>query len=353
MILWVPQAVLANVTVSAPIDAHPVAFVRPDDSRVERVGAAHPAHAEFLARFTDAFGQRVAPTVLIVDSSASARYRSVDAMASRRDVLSLCTVARAHARRAQGKGGSGVCYSRSFDFYPWMVGRDDRSLVACAPALSALHDVECFAGQSAPEVSTATVSHGDLDRPLFDALVARWRRAYAGREASWEDTKLMRSLNMAFHASQPPADQGASVFDYGRVLALWVSALETLAHPGEGSANKRRVLEHLKGPFWLDARCAGKAREICQAIYRCRNHFLHGERVEVDVTQPLMTRDSLFGVASAVYRMALASFLGVQPEESASELDDLENLTKEIAAASDIRGYQRDFEIAILQCHVS
>ena len=133
-------------------------------------------------------------------------------------------------RYIQNKGGNRVFYSRSFDFYPWMVSRDNESLVASTPARAGLHDVGCFAGQTASEVHLAEVSPGDLDRPLFDALLKRWQHVYGGQEASSEDTKLMRSLNMAFHASQPPADQGAMVFDYGRILALWVSALEILVH---------------------------------------------------------------------------------------------------------------------------
>ena len=349
MTSWIPQAVLANVTVSGPIDAHPVAFVRPDDARLERIGAAHPAHAEFLARFTDAFGQRVAPTVLIVEFSAPAAYRSVDAMASIRDILSICVVPRARARRIQGKGGNGVCYSTTFDFYPWMVARDEESLVASTPGLSAVHDVGCFVGQSAPEVSTAVVSPSDLDRPLFDALVERWRRAYGVSGASWEDTKLMRSLNMAFHACEPPADQGATVFDFGRVLALWVSALEILVHPGKrGTANESRVLEHLEGVLWHDGVCRDKARQVCRTMYRWRHRFLHGNSIDVGKARSLMTRDSLFGVAVALYRMALATFLCLRREEPA----DPDDLASEIAGELAFREYQRDFEAVIVRCRV-
>ena len=214
---WTPQAVLANVTVCAAIDAPPVAFVPPEDPRVESVSATHPVHAAFFSRFTDPFGQCVRPTVLIVESSEVERYRRVETMASIRDILSICVVARARARRIQSKGGGRVRYSRSFDFYPWMVSRDHKLLVTSTPALSAFHDVDCFTGQSAPEVSLAEVSPNDLDRPLFAALLKRWRYAYGGQELSWDDAKLMRSLNMAFHASQPPGDQGVTVFQRDRV----------------------------------------------------------------------------------------------------------------------------------------
>ena len=116
MTSWISQAVLANVTLSAAIEACPAAFAPTDDARVDSVSAAHPVHAAFLARFTDAFGRRVHPSVLIVESSAVVGYGRVEAMASIRDILSICVVARARARHIQNKGGNRVFYSRSFDF---------------------------------------------------------------------------------------------------------------------------------------------------------------------------------------------------------------------------------------------
>ena len=351
MTSWTPQAVLANVTLHAAIEASLTAFVPPDDTRVESVKAAHPVHADFLARFTDPFGQRVRPTVLIVESAAVLDYGRAEAMASIRDILSVCVVLRARARQILHKSGSHVFYSKSFDFYPWMVSRDNESLVAMTPVLAGLHDVGCFAGQTASEVNLAEISPTDLDRPLFDALLERWRHAYRGQDPSWGDTKLMRSLNMAFHASQPPADQGATIFDFGLRLALWVSALEILVHPGTHTRkNKAKVLRHLKSVDWLAKNCGDKAEEVCRAIYRCRNDFLHGNRIDVDAVQPLMSHDSLVGVAAPLHRMALAAFLGLECEPPRSPLDDVENLAMEIAADIDFRDYQEDFETVILQC---
>ncbi len=351
---WTPQVVLANVTLSSAIEACPVAFLPSDDARVESLNAAHSVHADFLSRFTDQFRQPVRPTVLVVESSAVEGYRRVEAMASIRDLLSICIVARARARHIQNKVSNHVFYSRSFDFYPWMVGQDHECLVADTPAMTGFDVLSLFTGQTAAEVHLAKVSPDDLDRPLFDELLKRWRHTYGGREASWDDTKLMRSLNMAFHASQPPADQGATVFDYGRILALWVSALEILVHPGKGSrADKPKVLEHLKNVIWFAETCGKRAQETCHAIYRYRNDFLHGNPIDADAVPPVMSRDSLFGVAAPLYRMALASFLRLKCEEPLSLLDDPEKVGRQMGASIDFRNYQRDFETAILQCRAA
>ena len=348
---WTPQAVLANVSLRTAIEAAPAAFVPPNDARVEAVSASHPIHADFLGRFTDPFGERVHPTVLILESDAVASYSRAAAMASIRDILSISIVPRARARHVLHRGGSRVFYSKSFDFYPWMVSRNNQQLVAGTPGLMALHDVRCFGGQSAPEVEAGQVSPRDLDKPLFDALVKRWRDGYGRKDVSWDDSKLMRALNMAFHASQPPADQAATVFDYGRLLALWVSALEILVHTGD-RADKAKVLEHLNGVTWVATDCRKKAQEVFRAIYRRRNDFLHGNPIDVEAAEELTYRDSLFGAAAPLFRMALAAFLGLERKAYQSCLNDAANLGKEIAAGMAYRDYQKDFETAMLQCRV-
>ena len=352
MTSWTPQAVLANIAVRTAIEAGPAAFVPPSDARVQAFSAVQPIHADFLERFTDAFGERVRPTVLILESSAVANYDNAAAMASIRDILSISIVPRARARHILHKGGSRVFFSKSFDFYPWMVSRNNQHLVAGTPGLMALHDVKCFGGQTAPEVNSAHVSRRDLDEPLFDALVERWRNGYGRQKLSWDDSKLMRALNMAFHASQPPADQAATVLDYGRLLALWVSALEILVHTGK-CANRAKVLEHLKGVDWIERNCREKADECCRAIYNRRNDFLHGNRIDVEAAERLMSRESLFGTAAPLFRMAVAAFLGIERKECRSPLDDPESLGKEIAAGMAYRDYQKDFESAILRCRMN
>ena len=234
MSLWKPMAILANVELSESIEAQLAAFVPASDRRVKDVNAAHPVHATFLDRFTDAFGNRCHPTVLIIRPSAPERIRSADALASIRDVLSASVIPRARARYTRQLGNCGVFYSSSFEFYPWMVDRNFERLVSVTPELRGLHDIDEFAGQCSAGSYREAISSSALDKPLFDALLSCWKNAYSGDDSSWDEEKLMRSLNMAYHASQPPANQDATVFDYGRIIALWVSALEILIHLKDG-----------------------------------------------------------------------------------------------------------------------
>ena len=351
---WISQAVLANVQLTDTIEADRAAFAPTDDPRVQTINAAYPIYATFLERFTDAFAQPIRPTVLLVRSSAPDGYRSVNAMASIRDILSASIIPRARARHIQHKVSNGIFFSRTFDFYPWMVDRDHEHLVTFTPAMGGLQEIHDFIGQAAPEVHRAHMSCDDLDRPLFDALVGRWHDFYDDRKPSWDSAKLMRSLNMAYHASQPPADQSTTIFDYGRILALWVSAFEILVHPGEdGIATKKEVLKLLGKDVWINKECKKTGARIYEKIYKCRNKFLHGNPIDVELSQSLMTRDSLFGASAPLYRMALMAFLDLKCKEPRASLENPDDLVREIVEIMDFSDYQEDFETVISQCLAS
>ena len=354
MMLWIPQAILANVTLTDAIEAKCVAFAPVDDPRVQAINNANPIHAAFLNRFIDLFGRPIRPTVLLVNSSAPSGFRSLDALASIRDILSVSIVPRARARAIQQKIRNQILFSRTFDFYPWMVGNDNERLVALTPAIGGSIDINEFCGQASPEVRHAEMSSSDLDKTLFHALVERWSVFCRGEKPSWDDTKLMRSLNMAYHACQLPAGQDAEKFDYGRILALWVSAFEILVHPGKGGKPKiNYICELLRTNEWMKIECKEKACAIYKKMYKLRNFFLHGNPVSIEQSRSVMAHDKLFGLSSQLYRMALASFVNLKREQTEADQEDIESIARKIEERITHNHYQRDFEEAISKYPVS
>jgi hypothetical protein len=73
----------------------------------------------------------------------------------------------------------------------------------------------------------------DIDRPLAKALLERWVARFPQASMAWSDRALFRSLNMANEAARIPAPVASTFYDVGRTLALWVSAFEIVAHPGD------------------------------------------------------------------------------------------------------------------------
>jgi hypothetical protein len=63
---------------------------------------------------------------------------------------------------------------------------------------------------------------------------------------------------MANIACQLPSIVDTTLFDYGRTLALWVSAFEILVHPGNGKANQVAVNKVLDKIPYVDRAMARK-----------------------------------------------------------------------------------------------
>ena len=327
---WEPHAILANCSFSEAIDAESAAFVPPEDPRIQAINAEHPIHADFLDRFSDAFGKKVRPTVLLLKTSATNSYRTVNAIASIRDVLSSCVMPVARARHIRAGQGLSACFSTAFEFYPWMIGKDYEDLIMYTPSVHGCHDVSDFSGQRSPEVHSVELSKRDLDGLLWPALVERWCRAYAVEPSS--DQSLMRSLNMAYHAGQLPSNQDTRHFDYGRQIALWVSAFEILAHPGSGAVDRWTVCRLLDSAYWTNEENKKKdiplnkkpgtyvtlPSSLYLRLHSVRNGYLHGNPVDSQTLQIPSLRRTLADFAAPLYRMALTAFLGLRPRDPAS-----------------------------------
>ncbi len=238
---WTPFFVLPNVNVGRAIEGNRLALVPPDDHRVAILAKTYPAFRTFFGRFTDAFGVAIEPSVLI----GQGPIRSIDAVARFRDLVSVSTIARCRALQLIHQSASGTIWSNTFDIYPWMVGRDHEHLLGSTPAHIGFHEVKAFHGQSSPDVPYTNLNAWELDIPLTAELILRWRRRYLGRKKDWSDISLFRSLNMAHHASQLPAGTDTTRLDIGRMVALWVSAFEILAHPAIGKSGTKSVFELL------------------------------------------------------------------------------------------------------------
>ena len=350
--LWNPLAVLANVSVSEAIGAGCAAFVPPEDPRICAIDRKHPIHANFLKRFTDAFKNKVSPTILLLSPSTSPTYKTVNSVASIRDVLSVSVVPGERARQMCQGPGPGIYFSSAFDFYPWMLDQEYQNLICYTPAVRGDHFVEQFRGQRSPGITACDLRRDDLDTPIWTALIRRWTDEYGSNERKEES--LMRSLNMAYHACQLPANQDARHFDDGRQIALWVSAFEILAHPKTERVDKRTVCELLDRAPWTQEHNRTKTggveahperhltlpNRLYLRLYDVRNDYVHGNPITSEALCVPGTERILADFAAPLYRMALTAFLGLRPRDS-------ESLSQAVLDRLEWRCDSRDFEAAI------
>jgi hypothetical protein len=137
---------------------------------------------------------------------------------------------------------------------------------------------------------------------------------------------------MATQAAQLPAGTDTTLYDLGRMAALWVSAFETLAHPRKGNSGLDQVYLLLENVSYLDHDVrrprykahTGRTRIppahrvlpcwLYGKLYQARNNFLHGNPVRAK--SRYAGRGSavgLFWLAPCVYRLALTGFLKLSP----------------------------------------
>ncbi len=329
---WQLFLALPGIRMDEPIESGPVALVPPGDERMREMYAVAPNLVEFVQRFSDAFGVKTQPPMIIVRRDAPASYKSLEALAAFRNAISISTIAYNRALELVYPQGHRVMFGDAFAFYPWSLDRNDEHLVCQTTAMLALHVVDKFHGQPSASLSVGTLRMAWVDQMLLSGLLVRWKAAHDGREQEWNDIALFRSLNMAYHASLIPTARDTTVYDIGRIVALWVSAFEILGHPGgeDGWVNRDKVMDLIDQVHWYGDRCGSKsykivsqkqerARTLGSWLYlklnESRNDFLHGNPVDVDSLRLPDSGRLLFRYPAVLYRMALAKFIDLEFKE--------------------------------------
>jgi hypothetical protein len=117
---WTPVFVLPNLRVSHEVTTDEVAIVPYTDERLRPYEATHPQYRQFLRKFTDPFGARVSPGVLLLRSDAPETFKSIEAVSSFRDLLALSVIPLQRAKGIVHDGSYHIKFSDFFDFYPWV-----------------------------------------------------------------------------------------------------------------------------------------------------------------------------------------------------------------------------------------
>ena len=361
---------MPNIDLDEPVESSFFALVPFDDRRVRRMKHQHPEFRKFMVRFTDAFKNRINPTLIIRRADTPEQLQTSDAAASFRDLLVASMVPYAWSKIAiYNNVGFRIGYSSYFWIYPWMIDRNYEHIIAHTPAILALHEPQAFKGQSSPDLSPIKVNRKDFDEPLLQELLHRWVARYNTDDPAWENIALFRSLNMANQALLIPAGPDITIHDLGRIVGLWVAAFEILVHPGGVDyANLWKVFNLFDRVTWIDKKCghrrfmAGTTKKKVRAnlacwiygeLYACRNRFLHGNPVENSHLMIPQSGRSLTAVAPPLYRLGLTSFLDLSWKEQPPPVADVEAFARYYAEESNFKTPQHTAEKALLLARVS
>lgn len=360
---WTPVFVLPNVPLDQAVGCEIASIAPAHDHRVKALKRAHPTFKQFLNRFSDNFGEKFEPAVLLLDADAPPNFRDVAALGSFRDIVALSAVTHGRALELRYPRGHRVLFGEAFAIYPWMLDRHYKDVIGSTPAILGSHLVSSFRGQSSPTLFRTPLAPSDIDAPLLAKLLARWRRRYEAQEPAWEDVALMRSLNMAYQASLLPAGTDTTFYDVGRIVSLWVSAFEILVHPGgSGQANREKVFELIERTPWAIPASSQRAHDtggktkvkrtlaswLIQTLYDCRNDFLHGNPVDRSTLLLATPQRTVFEYAAPLYRIALTSFLSLTYDAPIPSKENPKALGKYIADRTTFMYPQETAEEALL-----
>lgn len=360
---WDPKVLLPDLYLENAIGNDKIALAPARDKRVKAIAQAHPTFKDLLSRFKDSFGVTLEPASLIVYPDLNAGLSTTAALSSFRDVAAASVILFNRSENLIYPGNPRVLWSEAFSFYPWMLEKDFEGFSASTPAMWAIHRVADFAGQSSPMLSRVRLRHRDRDLALFDELLRRWERCYAAERPDWEDLALMRSLNMAHQAMMLPAGVAVGIYDVGRIISLWVSAFEILAHPGgEGKSGLEQVLDLLERTPWAYPWSAEKIHAtgwkkfkadrtfsclLYQWIYSVRNDFLHGNPIDPECMKVPELKLNIFEAAAPLYRIALGSFLQMRFPWEAPANENAEAVAAYVCRKMDFEQGQKGAEKAL------
>ena len=348
MVDWMEVAVFPNLSVMEPIESRFMVLTSREDERVAAIERAHPNFRRFLEGFSDAFGVVQSPAVLLRNGDAPESLRTMDALAGFRDLVSLSVVPFNRSLEFLYPRGFRITWSDAFWIYPWMIDKNDQYMISTTPAQTALHIPEEFHGQSKPELPQMSLREHEVDVPLLKALTKRWQRRYLAKRPSWQDRALFRSLNMANQAAALPAGVDATLYDFGRLAALWVSAFEILARPRATQANIHVVCSLIERVNWKHDELTKRRYKISKSrkkagprhplaswlygkLYQARNDFIHGNPITSKNITIKKSGLPIMRFAAPLYRIALTGFLELRWTKSMPSLSEPDKFGKYIA----------------------
>ena len=287
---------------------------------------------KYLSSFRDQFNNKIWPSALVYRSEMpKITGKNVEVVASFRDILAISSIAKGWTQILAMDGQLMVVFSETFDLYPWELCQDENYVISFGPSGLGLHFLNEFSGQSTPALPSHTLMENNVDEPLYKKLLDVWDRKFVDGSYTNQDTATLRSLRMAYEASQMPGQADSTHFDIGTKISLWVSAFEILVHPKYNRSNVDYVCEALRNTPWIKSRLSRKYFNTPQIqknaskltpsqkislpewIYRklnnIRNDYIHGN--EIDETNLIIkgAKKNILVFAAPLYRSALASIL--------------------------------------------
>lgn len=208
-----------------------------------------------------------------------------------------------------------------------------------------------------PKMGSPTGEPNLFDDFLLFKLAGAWEDLYVRRRNVRLLEPVFRSLEVVFHAASMSFRNFASIYDVGVDTILWISACEVLARAEGNPVNLEKVQDLLGEYSWPrssdlhqhwyatgyrnNRRRVNRVSKLYDELYKARNDFAHGNPIRDSVLfSGALKGWQLLGLASTVYRTALAAYLTRYRPSPTSEDFPLESQIIHASYAGHLDGSQ-------------
>lgn len=286
---------LPNITipVPTPFDGIDIRICSGNDAILGSLntGAANATAQLMLAAFRSQFGAAYLPACLIVRTGAEIAFRQQQTIRAFRNLCALATIVTGYTGTQWHPR-----YSDHFDVYP-LAPATGGGIVTNDAIVQGIHATAGFVAQVSPLIQNPANFQCAPAQHLLTSLIMAWKRCFVLRRNRPTLLPVFRSIDIALHALRFPTDGLLGTQDAGLRLVLWVSAFETLLNPGPGvgGVDLRTVLQFVAGLPWKEKtlrrraykvadrrvkRLVTKAEAIYGDLYKARNDFIHGNKIQ-------------------------------------------------------------------------
>lgn len=323
---WLMAFAMPNLLLRETFEFGDIAFVGASDDRLQRIIDSNPAAAALQAGFDHCLPAGARPSAAILRSDH--RFKDPwQALVDARNIVGVLACCQGWVRNIGLLNQIFYRATEHFDFYPYRP-RDDGKYLLCinSETNSITSRLEKFKGGVHPWLFIHPSHRIEVDEALLSSLQSVWVRIHVQGATGHSDRRLMRSLSVAYEACRTPVQMESFLHDHGRHCSLWVSAFETLAHPGPPhKVGISQVLDligqrKLCGDEWNDREpyeigrgqsrrvySLNVAQQLYRDLYQARNDFLHGNELKIEtfVRSGLGAEIRLLDTAPLVYHAAI------------------------------------------------
>lgn len=321
---FTPVAVIPGIYAKAPVGNGYVKIAGSKTSFTRPYREQFPEFDRFCEAFRANDGDKLLPSFVFMRTNPDALRESGSALIAFRNIITLSiTMTAAKTQMTHGTPGHfGFQFSDNGDFFPWMLGKNLKNVYAINSAFLGFQDTGDFIGHAAPQIFPKEIDDLSGDHLLRAELLTIWTEHFV---VSPRPSLLFRSFEMAYQASRLPPAYLHSDVDHGRLIALWVSAFETLFHPGPGGKSGFGVVQTALLDYRPNSEAfsrkdwtfnyGGKLKNctlhewLYKQLYDARNAYLHGNEVNTATLKLKGLNTGLLYLAPILYRLGIEVFL--------------------------------------------